>query len=1089
MNLFKLFLLTLLFFTLHAKDEKLDPITLQLQWKHQFEFAGFYAAKEKGFYKEVGLDVSFKEYDKHKTIIEEVLQGHAQYGLSYSSIVADYLNGKPIMLLANFFKQSPLVLVTQENIKLPSDLKGKKIMGVSNGIDRITLRLMLNKFDLTLNDILAVPTNFKIDAFVTKKVDAISSFTTNELYTLNQKGIEYNIFDPTVYGAKYYDVNLFTSEDEISKHPKRVKNFTEASIKGWEYALKYQDEIIDLIVKKYNSQDKSKDALRFEAKLTEQLILPNIYKIGDIDSTRIQNIADIFIQNGFVTTKNPRNISSFIYNTNENPLKLTDREKQFLKTHPKIVLGTEKRWAPYVIVSKDGTITGFDADLLQLINKVSGANFTLEAGDWAEMLAKAKRKELDGLSTGGIHEERKSYLNFSDIYLSMRKMILTSIDNPKNIYSAQDLEGKTIAIHKSNLVDVKIAQKFKNSKIIRLDKIEDVISHVLTGKADAMFGNGSTFYLANELGLPYPRRTALLDKTLDLAFGVRKDWPEAISIINKSLQHLSKQELLSLKKKWFFDTQEKLINRFNLTQTEHEYLKSKKRLQMCIDPKWMPFEAMIEGKYRGMNADFIKIIQEKLPVPITILKTKNWNESLRSMKEKQCDLLSLVMPTHEREAYLNFSEPYIEAPLVIVSKTDKKSVIDIKLLEDVSIAVIKDYALVDIIKENYPNLKFIEVDSVTDGLAKVQDNSVYGFAGSSVAIEYYFQYGDYSDFKTIAHFDEKLALGIGIQKSEPVLTHIMQKIISGISQHEKESIIKKWFSITYENQHNYDLLWKILLAISFIGLFVLYRQFELRRTNIILKKELQKEFESSRDKDRIIFQQNKLAAIGEMIENIAHQWRQPLSQINSAILVVDGLLTHKNIQDEAIEKKLLEIESLTQYMSHTIYDFKDFFSQDKKKEAFNLEKIIKNSLSIIESALKNRSIEVHLHVREEIILLGYPRELQQVILVILNNAKDAHVAHKTVQAHIRISTFQEKESISIEICDNAGGIEPENLIRIFEPYFTTKLESKGTGLGLYMSKMLINESMNGSLNVRNTQDGTCFQIILNEERLAYEIRY
>ena len=311
-------LLYILISTLGASELKLDNIKLQLQWKHQFEFAGFYAAQEKGFYKDVGLDVEFIEYDNTTDITQEVLDNNAQYGVTYASIIAEYVSGKPIVLLANFFKQSPLVIVAQETIKTPRQLKNKTVMGVSNSIDNVILLTMLDKFGISYDDIKNVPSSFSIDEFVDKKVDAMSVFTTNEIFKLNEKGIKYNIFDPTVYGARYYDINLFTTKKEITENPIRAKNFREASIKGWEYALKHQDEIIDLILKKYNTQKKSKEAYQFEAKQIEQLMLPNLYKIGSIDKFRIQSMADIFIQSGLV--KNIKNhtkkdLDKFIFST------------------------------------------------------------------------------------------------------------------------------------------------------------------------------------------------------------------------------------------------------------------------------------------------------------------------------------------------------------------------------------------------------------------------------------------------------------------------------------------------------------------------------------------------------------------------------------------------------------------------------------------------------------------------------------------------------------------------------------------------------------------------------------------------------
>jgi len=1083
MNIFKLFLLFILFFTLQAKEQKLEQISLQLQWKHQFEFAGFYAAQEKGFYKDVGLDVTFIEYDENTDIVEKVLYKNTEYGLSYSSIIADYLNGEPIVFLANFFKQSPLVLITQEYIKTPADLKAKKVMGVSDGIDNSTLLSMLNKFNVNLKDIVQVPTNFKIDAFINKKIDAMSAFTTNELFQLNKRGIKYKIFDPTVYGAEYYDVNLFTSQEELKKHPKRVKNFTNASIKGWKYALEHQEEIIELILKKYNSQFKTKEALYFEAKQIQQIILPNVHNIGSIDINRVQAIADNFMQIGFINLKNPKKLNNFVYKKDTNSLNLTQAELDFLTNHPKIILGTEKSWKPYIIVSDTGTISGYDADVLALINTISGANFVLEAGEWADMQSRAKSKEIDGLSTGAVHAERKEYLNFSDSYIDMKRILLTSIDNPKNIHSIGDLKGKTIAIHASNLIDEKLAQKFNQSKILRLKHLEDVISSVITGDADAMFGNGSTFYIANDIGIPYLVRVAILDDTLSLAFGVRKDWPEAISIINKSLRYIGKHKLLELKNRWFFVKSIVKNSKPILTIEERNYLKNKEKITMCINPDWMPFEAMHKDKYVGINSDFIKIIQKTIGIPIHIVKTENCSKSIEAAKERRCDIVSLVMPTLSRREFLNFLTPYIDAPLIIVGKSDKRSILDIHHIEKSKIAVVKDSVIANIIKNNYPNLELVEVANVQEGLQKVEDNEVFAFAGTSVSIEYYFQDGSYSEFKTIGHFDEKLSLGLAVRNDDSILNIILKKLIFNISLEEKQSIMKKWFSLKYEKNFDNTLFWKFLVFIAIIGLFLVYRQYDLRRTNRRLKQEIEKEFNISRDKDKIIFHQNKLSAMGEMIENIAHQWRQPLSQVNSAILVLDGLLSQKNIHDATIEEKLMEIESLTQYMSNTIDDFKDFFAQDKERELFNLKNIIDNSISIIFSALKYKHIKLSLHVNDEITLNNYPRELQQVILVILNNAKDILIARKIDNPEIILTTEADEHSINILIYDNAGGIDDANINKIFDPYFTTKHFSEGTGLGLYISKMLIHESLNGSLNVTNTQEGACFHISLNKVSL------
>ena len=240
------------------------------------------------------------------------------------------------------------------------------------------------------------------------------------------------------------------------------------------------------------------------------------------------------------------------------------------------------------------------------------------------------------------------------------------------------------------------------------------------------------------------------------------------------------------------------------------------------------------------------------------------------------------------------------------------------------------------------------------------------------------------------------------------------------------------------------------------------------------------------EKHAYLLQQSRMASMGEMIENIAHQWRQPLSQINSSVLLLDGVLKQKNVEDTRIEEKLLEIESLTLYMSNTIDDFKNFFEQNKKVLSFSVDEVFDNVFSIIGSRLLKHNIYVEYINDTKFTLKGYPNELQQVILVIVNNAIDSLVGRKIVEPKIVISVLSEKEFLKIQIEDNAKGIDVDMIDKVFYPYFTTKKESHGRGVGLYMSKMIIEESMHGMLHVENTENGACFIINIPQKLISYE---
>ncbi len=241
-------------------------------------------------------------------------------------------------------------------------------------------------------------------------------------------------------------------------------------------------------------------------------------------------------------------------------------------------------------------------------------------------------------------------------------------------------------------------------------------------------------------------------------------------------------------------------------------------------------------------------------------------------------------------------------------------------------------------------------------------------------------------------------------------------------------------------------------------------------------------------KETLLAEQSKLAAMGEMIGNIAHQWRQPLNIISitasgTRLKKEIGLLTDKMLMDS-----LKLISDTTEHLSNTIDVFKDFLKEDKEKSLFNLSHNINNNISLIETVLNEKRIRVELDLDDEIYLYNFSNEFSQALINIINNASDAislKLSEKDSKI-IKISTKQIKNKVHIEILDNAGGIEKENISKIFEPYFTTKHKFQGTGLGLYMTHKIISSSMKGKISVCNEKfiyeekefTGALFKIIL-----------
>ena len=256
---------------------------------------------------------------------------------------------------------------------------------------------------------------------------------------------------------------------------------------------------------------------------------------------------------------------------------------------------------------------------------------------------------------------------------------------------------------------------------------------------------------------------------------------------------------------------------------------------------------------------------------------------------------------------------------------------------------------------------------------------------------------------------------------------------------------------------------------------------ELENLNKTLENKVKEELEKNREKEQLLVQKSKFIALGEMISNIAHQWRQPLSELSSILMYIKFKHSIKALDDEVMQKKADEADKVLDYMSHTIDDFRNFFMPKKEKEEFYLYKVIDSVMTIVSSSLKSDKINVDINIDKSIKLRTYQNEYEQVILNILKNAKDALIEKNIKNPQIKITAYEEKEYVVLFIEDNAGGITVEPKGKIFEPYFTTKDDSNGTGIGLYMSKIIVDKNMKGKLRVRNTNSGAKFGIHLPKD--------
>lgn len=288
----------------------LEDVTLQLKWKHAFQFAGYYAAKEKGFYEEVGLNVNFIQAEPGQNTVDQVVKGIAQFGVSNSSLLKERDLGKPVVMLAVIFQHSPVILLSLEKdmTKGIHSIQHSKAMFEVNSAE---VNAFLKQANIDITKMNLLKHSYNPADLISGKVDIISSYSINEPFFLEEQNLYFKSYSPRSLGIDFYGDNLYTSEKQIKQNPVRVKAFRDASLKGWQYAMNNKEEIIQTILRDYPT-DYSYDFLRFQADKMDDLIQPVLVEMGYFNLERWQHIANIYKNLGMLGEG--FHLTDFLYN-------------------------------------------------------------------------------------------------------------------------------------------------------------------------------------------------------------------------------------------------------------------------------------------------------------------------------------------------------------------------------------------------------------------------------------------------------------------------------------------------------------------------------------------------------------------------------------------------------------------------------------------------------------------------------------------------------------------------------------------------------------------------------------------------------
>jgi PAS domain S-box-containing protein len=964
----------ILFFLTLLNSQNINKVSIQLQWLDQFQFAGYYIAKEKGFYTDAGLDVEIKKYSYGVMPIDEVESGRVTFGVGRSSLIIDRSDGKKVVALSSIFQSSPLVLLglKSSGIKKVSDFKGRNVMSTDDVTSAASFIAMMNSQKIDQKDVNFIPHSFDLRDIITGKTDLMASYISNEPFRLAQKNIDYIIFDPKDYGFDFYSDILFTSEHQIEKHPNIVRKFTEASLKGWEYAFNNIEEAIHIIYDKYNSQNKTIQQLRYEASELKRLAYYKTDMIGDIDKDKIKRILDIYTVLGLI--KNKVDIDKFIYVPGN--MMLSKSQKEYLDTKRFISVCIDPYWKPFEYI-EDGKHKGITSDYMKLFSKIIDKEIKLvPTRSWEESKQYVKQRKCDMLAAASYTKERAEYLDFTTEYLKFPYVIATT-SKSSYIFGVDQIKEQKIGMVKGYSFIGVLKQRYPEINIVEFENIDKGLQALSDNEIFAFIDTASTIgYSIRKQNLIDIKISGQLKDIWKLRAATRNDESQLNEIFQYAIDMITPKDHTDILNKWHT----------------------------------IKFD---------QEVDYRLIWQMIIVVIVLVIIFVYFYQKLKRSK--------------------------------------------------------------DIAEESLTNIQQI-FDTTIEGIS-VSDENLNIFMVNKAALNI-FGYSD-GEFESIN----------AINVVAPDSIEKAAQAFSNSSQKEYElNLVKKDGTIFPALAAGKNIVFqgKEARLSTIIDLTQLKEaQNELEKLNNELEHRIEQEVDKNIKKEKLLYQQTRLAQMGEMISMIAHQWRQPLAAISLTIVALKlkmdmnkfDLDSKDGIESfvDHVKVQLNDIEEYINSLSSTVDDFRNFYKPNKQLINIMVVEPVVKSLNIVRVSLEEENILLIEDYSSYFKIDMYDSEMMQVILNIVKNSQDNFKSKNIENKKIWVRTFEDSNSVFIEIEDNGGGIDDDIINNIFDPYFSTKDEKNGTGLGLHMSKIIIEEHHSGKLSVKNTQDGALFTIELKKE--------
>jgi len=748
---------------------------------------------------------------------------------------------------------------------------------------------------------------------------------------------------------------------------------------------------------------------------------------------------------------------------------LSMEQKQWLYENQPIQLAVDSFNPPMNYLNQQKEIVGLTIDYMNFIEDQLGIEFEYITGTWAEGLDKAIKHEVDGIVNASIKEERKPYLNFTDPYFNTPDALLTLSDTPL-FQSPDSFSGKPVAVIRGSARKEVFLNYSPDSEILEVDTLEEgvvaVLEQTAVGFLDemAVIENLLDQYFVSNVKL----NSVIFFPELGTAhIGVRNDDIQLVTILNLAIDQLTPSDHERIRARYLHqDDNRGILVDPGFTRQEREWLKAHPVIKVGEDDAWAPIQFSDNGTPSGISLEYLNLLEPVMGVEFQI-EQNQWQQILNQIQNKKLDILSCARQTPDRDVYLNFTDPYLTLPIVMLGRGDF-TLIRPQNFDRYRIGLLQGYAAEELFSIHYPEVPYQGYIDLEQGIKALQNNEVDILIENQLAINHYLLDKRILGLQIIGDLPFSYDLGMGVRKDWPLLVSILNKSLNTLTEEQHLAIYQKWNYIAIKKEVDYKRIFILTLIFSFLLIILsLWTVLVSRRARL-----RSRQLEDSR----------RMEAIGKMAGGIVHDFKNLLMGISGYTeLLKMGELTDKQ-EKEFLDQILEAVDSGTeltnQILLYTRGNESDF-------QEINVSLIMNNIKDIL-----SHSSKLILHINSDIdsncYMYGDAAQIKQLILNLGTNAIQAMEESKRKVLSLTLRELPESNSLLIRIEDSGSGIPNKIKNKIFDPYFSTRKRDKGTGLGLATVDRII-KNHKGRLILHTEENlGTVFSVYLprhlNEEK-------